>query len=85
LQHFVFVKKSFEKILKYFKILQILNVWLLHRSEISKRVFLEFEKEVEVHFVSHDDHFPFVNRYETQTLGIDRMVLAAGATLQFPG
>jgi type III pantothenate kinase len=30
-------------------------------------------------------HFPFVNRYETpQTLGIDRMVLAAG-TLQFPG
>jgi type III pantothenate kinase len=46
---------------------------------------LEFEKEVEVHFISHDDHFPFVNRYETpQTLGIDRMVLA-GATLQFSG
>jgi type III pantothenate kinase len=37
-------------------------------------------------FYFHDDHFPFVNRYETpQTLGIDRMVLAAGATLQFPG
>jgi type III pantothenate kinase len=36
-------------------------------------------------FFSHDD-FPFVNGYETpQTLGIDRMVLAAGATLQFRG
>jgi type III pantothenate kinase len=31
-----------------------------------------------VHFVSHNDLFPFVNRYETpKTLGIDRMVLAA--------
>jgi type III pantothenate kinase len=50
-----------------------------------EKSLLEFEKEVEVHFISHDDHFPFVNRYETpQTLGIDRMVLA-GATLQFPG
>ncbi len=29
--------------------------------------------------------FPFENKYETpKTLGIDRMVLAAGATLQYP-
>jgi type III pantothenate kinase len=36
-----------------------------------------FENSVKVHFVSHNDLFPFVNRYETpKTLGIDRMVLA---------
>ena len=35
--------------------------------------------------MSHKDAFPFVNKYATpQTLGIDRMVLAAGATLQYP-
>jgi type III pantothenate kinase len=32
----------------------------------------------------HDDVFPFANQYETpKTLGIDRMVLAAG-TLKYP-
>jgi type III pantothenate kinase len=50
---------------------------------MSKTVF-EFEKR-SYSFYSHDDVFPFVNGYETpKTLGIDRMVLAAGATLQFP-
>ena len=38
-----------------------------------------------MHFLSHEDSFPFQNCYATpKTLGIDRMVLAAGATLQFP-
>jgi type III pantothenate kinase len=47
---------------------------------------LEFEKRGRIHFISHDDVFPFVNGYETpKTLGIDRMVLAAGTTLQFRG
>jgi type III pantothenate kinase len=85
LQHFVFVKKSFEKILKYFKIFTNTKYLVVASVGNIEKSLLEFEKEVEVHFVSHDDHFPFVNRYETQTLGIDRMVLAAGATLQFPG
>jgi len=44
-----------------------------------------FNDTLNIHFVSHKDQFPFQNTYETpQTLGIDRMVLAAGATLQFP-
>jgi len=39
-----------------------------------------------LHFISHESKFPFKNLYSTpKTLGIDRMVLAAGATLQFPG
>jgi len=35
--------------------------------------------------VNHELQFPFINKYATPaTLGIDRMVLAAGAILQFP-
>jgi type III pantothenate kinase len=46
---------------------------------------VSFEKEVNVHFISHKDPFPFTNCYATpQTLGIDRLVLASGASLQFP-
>jgi len=51
---------------------------------IEKQVFLDFEDELKVWFVSHDDSFPFLNKYATpKTLGIDRMVLAAGATLKY--
>ena len=44
-----------------------------------------FRSRVKVHFVTHEDRFPFVNKYATpHTLGIDRMVLAGGAVLRFP-
>jgi len=40
---------------------------------------------IQLNVVNNHWNFPFVNRYETPTtLGIDRMVLAAGATLRFP-
>jgi len=53
---------------------------------IEKEVFLTFASRANIHFVSHQDAFPFENRYATpQTLGIDRMVLAAGAVWQYPG
>lgn len=40
---------------------------------------------INVQAISHESQFPFENLYETpKTLGIDRMVLASGATLQFP-
>ena len=52
---------------------------------IDKSVFFGLENSVKVHFVSHQDLFPFENKYQTpHTLGIDRMVLAAGAVLQYP-
>lgn len=54
-------------------------------GEIEKESFLAFEKQLRVHFFTHEDVFPFHNKYATpKTLGIDRMILAAGATLQFP-
>jgi type III pantothenate kinase len=54
-------------------------------GNVGKDAFLAFEKTIKIHFISHQDPFPFHNRYETPlTLGIDRMVLASGAVLQFP-
>jgi type III pantothenate kinase len=88
LEHFIFVKEELQKNIK-----NILNIFkntthlvVASVGNVNEQSFLDFEKEVVVHFVSHKDSFPFVNGYETpQTLGIDRMVLAAGATLLFPG
>jgi type III pantothenate kinase len=87
LEGFVFLKTELEKniqnILKKYQKLTHLVVSSV--SDLEKKTFLVFEKEIKVHFVSHNDVFPFVNDYATpQTLGIDRMVLSAGATLQFP-
>ena len=45
--------------------------------------FLEENSNVTV--INHTFSFPFINKYASPaTLGIDRMVLAAGAVLQFP-
>jgi type III pantothenate kinase len=48
-------------------------------------LFLLLKKRTLVTAVRHALVFPFTNRYATPaTLGIDRMVLAAGAVLQYP-
>lgn len=87
LETFVFdktaIQKSIENILKKYK--SITDLVVASVSDVEKQAFISFEKHVNIHFVSHKDSFPFVNCYETpHTLGIDRMVLAAGATLRFP-
>jgi len=87
LEAFVFLKteleKSIQNILNKYKNTSQLVVASV--SDIEKQAFINFEDSIKIHFVSHKDTFPFVNCYETpQTLGIDRMVLAAGATLRFP-
>lgn len=87
LDTFVFLKteleKSIQNILNKYK--KISHLVVSSVSDVEKQAFINFESSVNIHFVSHKDTFPFVNCYETpQTLGIDRMVLAAGATLQFP-
>jgi len=54
-------------------------------GNLDKSVFQNFEKKVSIHFISHGSRFPFDNLYSTpKTLGIDRLVLATGAVLQFP-
>ena len=54
-------------------------------GNISEEVFLEFESQVSIHFISSNFPFSFKNNYSTpNTLGIDRMVLANGAVLKYP-
>jgi type III pantothenate kinase len=54
-------------------------------GNLGKEAFLTLASKVSIHFVTHTDVFPFLNAYATPgTLGIDRMVLAAGATLIYP-
>lgn len=45
----------------------------------------ELNKRTTLVTIGRDSSFPFINRYATpETLGIDRMVLSAGAVLRFP-
>ncbi len=54
-------------------------------GNIEKEAFLIENSNLKLHFVSHKYAFPFQNTYKTpETLGIDRLVLATGAVLQFP-
>ena len=54
-------------------------------GNFDKNDFLSFSNQIAIHFVSHHDPFPFLNAYTTpNTLGIDRMVLASGATIRYP-
>ncbi|SFB11016.1 type III pantothenate kinase [Flavobacterium swingsii] len=54
-------------------------------GKLEKQAFESFSNRVKVYFISRESAFPFQNNYATpSTLGIDRMVLAAGAVLQFP-
>lgn len=87
LERFVFDKneleKKIEKILIKFQNCSDLVVASV--GDVEKKSFLIFEKKLTIHFLTHENAFPFVNKYATpKTLGIDRMVLAGGAVLQFP-
>ncbi len=87
LEYFVFLKKDFQKniqnILKDFQ--NVTHLTVASVGNLDKNDFLTFGESLNVYFISHEDRFPFHNLYETpKTLGIDRMVLASGAVLQFP-
>ncbi|OCB75238.1 type III pantothenate kinase [Flavobacterium crassostreae] len=76
-------KKITELLVRFPKIHAIVVASVVHTP---KEAFLDAANGVAVFFISRTDHFPFNNHYASpQTLGIDRMVLASGATLQFPG
>ncbi|MBK0370689.1 type III pantothenate kinase [Flavobacterium agrisoli] len=87
LEVFVFqpelLQKEIEKILKKNK--NMAHLVVASVGKIDKKAFLEWENRLIVHFFSHQDVLPFQNLYATPTtLGVDRMVLAAGATLLYP-
>jgi type III pantothenate kinase len=54
-------------------------------GKLQKGDFLNLSSTVKMHFISSESKFPFQNLYRSpKTLGIDRMLLAAGAVFQFP-
>ena len=76
------LKNEIQNILNIYQ--KITHLLVSSVGDVGNEAFLEFSSSLKVHFVSHNDSFPFLNKYKTpHTLGIDRMVLAAGATLQF--
>jgi type III pantothenate kinase len=86
-EHFVFVKDNLENslsiIIEKFSSITDLLVSSVGNVEIDS--FLKYQNILKVHFIDYQTAFPFNNLYQTPlTLGIDRMVLSAGAVLQFP-
>jgi len=71
-----------ENILKRFEKITVLVVASV--GKLDKSAFETFSNRVKIHFVERGQKFPFQNHYSSpETLGIDRMVLSAGAILQF--
>jgi type III pantothenate kinase len=76
-------KISIENILKKFD--KITNLVIASVGILEKKAFQSFSNQVKINFISRESNFPFQNNYiSPSTLGIDRMVLSAGAVLQFP-
>ncbi|MCF6131007.1 type III pantothenate kinase [Flavobacterium wongokense] len=64
---------------------KIKNLVVASVGNVAKEQFLSVKDKLEIHFITHESKFPFTNLYSTPaTLGIDRMVLATAAVLQFP-
>ncbi len=76
-------QNSIREILKNHPAIQ--NMVVASVGKIQKKAFLQFDVALKVHFINKDFDYPFENLYSTpDTLGIDRLVLAAGAVLQHP-
>jgi type III pantothenate kinase len=74
-------KNTIDNILKAYPFIK--NMIVASVGKIEKDDFLYFK--IRVLFVSNSDTFPFQNLYTTpNTLGIDRLVLSAGAVLKYP-
>jgi type III pantothenate kinase len=87
IETFIFEKSTLEKSIKniVIKYKNIAHLVVSSVSDVEKESFSGLKEGLNIHFVSHKDPFPFENLYQTPTtLGIDRMVLASGATLQYP-
>ena len=84
---FVFESEEMQKkisiILKKYLEIEVLVIASVGKLDLEAFSFLE--NKIKIEWITHESVFPFKNEYETpSTLGIDRMVLASGAVLQFP-
>jgi type III pantothenate kinase len=86
-EHFVFVKENLENSLSIIieKFSSITDLVLSSVGNVEIDSFLKYQNILKVHFINHQTAFPFNNLYQTPlTLGMDRMVLSAGAVIQYP-
>ncbi|MEL1247227.1 type III pantothenate kinase [Flavobacterium helocola] len=75
--------KNFENIFKKYSNLQ--KIILSSVGKLDEEVVNFIKSHFQTEIIDHKSKFPFTNLYATpETLGIDRMVLAAGATLIYP-
>ena len=75
--------KNFENIFQKYPNLQ--KIILSSVGKLEKEVVDFIQNRFPTEIIDHKSKFPFTNLYATpETLGIDRMVLAAGATLMYP-
>lgn len=78
------VQKNLENI--FLKHTKIEHTVLSSVGKDNIEMLSELDKRSRLVKISHDSVFPFKNKYATPgTLGIDRMVLSAGAVLEYPG
>lgn len=75
--------KNFENIFQKYPNLQ--KIILSSVGKLDEEVVNFIKSQFQTEIIDHKSKFPFTNLYATpETLGIDRMVLAAGATLIYP-
>ncbi|MQP24542.1 type III pantothenate kinase [Flavobacterium sp. LMO8] len=75
--------KNFENIFQKYPNLQ--KIILSSVGKLDEEVIEFIQNRFPTEIIDHKSKFPFTNLYATpETLGIDRMVLAAGATLMYP-
>lgn len=87
LEKFIFdnndAMKNFQKIFDFFS--NITNTVSSSVGKLSLESILYLKKKTNLIEISHQTSFPFKNLYKTpKTLGVDRMVVTAGAAIQFP-
>ena len=84
---FVFTKDVFLTEINFIlnKFPKIKKLVVASVGNVEKETFLSLRNKAKIHFITHESKFPFTNLYSTPTtLGIDRMVLASGAVIQYP-
>ena len=87
MEQFVFSNEDFlEKIEIIFKkYSKVAIIVVASVGNLEKEDFSAFENRAKIVFITRELNFPFTNQYDTpNTLGIDRLVLASGAAIQFP-
>lgn len=83
----IFEQALFEKKIKNIldKSISKPTIILSSVGKLTEETLTWLQDQAEIIYISHKTNFPFKNLYATpNTLGIDRMVLAAGAVLKYP-